>query len=151
MKLVAGDLWTYPDVDVRVVTTNGTLKKNGSCVMGKGCALEAKENFPGIDITLGGLIAANGNHVFHLGSHKNFELFSFPVKDDWRKKADISLIRRSAMELRDHPLIQKANKILLPRPGCGNGGLSFHKVRKVIEPLLDDRFLVIDRLSLGEL
>ena len=41
MREVVGNLWTYP-ADIRVITTNGTVKNDGTCVMGRGCAAEAK-------------------------------------------------------------------------------------------------------------
>lgn len=38
----------------------------------------------------------------------------------------------------------KREAILIPKPGCGNGGLKWEDVKKQIEPLLDDRFIIID-------
>lgn len=134
-----GDLWTTP-ADWRVITTNGDVKKNGAAVMGRGCALEAKTRFVGIDHYLGRMIQQFGNHVYFLEAG----LLSFPVKHHWQDRADIELIRRSATELRYFLDIGHiSGRILLPRPGCGNGGLNWTGVKPVIAPILDDRFAVI--------
>lgn len=143
---VVGDLWTYP-ADVRVITTNGFVKSNGECVMGRGCALEAKNKQPGIALALGRLIQQHGNHVFLLNNGKP-KLYSFPVKHVWHEKADPKLIERSAKELLskvdpDFPN-DEGHVIVLPRPGCGNGQLKWeHVVKPVLAPILDDRFHVI--------
>ena len=165
---VVGDLWEFP-ADVRVITTNGTVRKNGEAVMGRGCALEAKQRWPTMPRALGRMIEQHGNHVHRLlrrvvviGEKENhldgFELYSFPVKHHWMQKADISLIRRSAEELlcavETGPLT-----VVLPHPGCGNGGLHWCScaaypeeegerepcggVYHVLAPILDDRFHVI--------
>jgi len=145
MLEITGDLWTIP-ADWRGITTNGDVKTNGACVMGRGCALEAKTRYIGLDRILGRLIQEHGNHVFILGAG----LISFPVKHHWRNPADINLIRQSAHELAD---ITDAGKIggliLLPHPGCGNGGLNWSDVRPVLNTILDDRFTVTTFESKG--
>ena len=137
---VKGNLWTYP-ADVRVITTNGSVKRNGECVMGRGCAAEAKRMFPGIAARLGAYIDENGGNIPHcLHKDASFELWSFPVKRQWFEKADINLIRASAEFFVTHP---DAKVIVMPRPGCGNGHLRWEDVKPVLEPILDDRFHVI--------
>ena len=142
MLEVKGNLWTYP-ADVVVITTNGTIKANGECVMGRGCAAEAKRMYPAVPKQLGTSIKAYGNIVSPL-LDRPIHLVSFPVKHRWHEKADVQLIERSA-----HALVHAANTIydgltfVMPRPGCGNGGLKWDDVKPVIEPILDDRFHVI--------
>ena len=139
---VRGNLWDYP-ADVRVITTNGTVKKNGECVMGRGCALEAKIKWPNLAEDLGGSISEYGNrpHVFH--PEIGVSIVSFPVKHNWYEKADPILIRDSAYLLNCMTFLDGFKVVVLPRPGCGNGGLKWDVVRKAIAPLLDDRFHVI--------
>ena len=143
---VRGNLWTYP-ADVRVITTNGTVKKSGECVMGRGCALEAKSFIPNIASYLGDCIQRNGNHVYLLGTYKGAEIYSFPVKHNWYEKADLDLIARSRNELADllDPIYlnDKGHVFVMPRPGCGNGQLKWEDVKPILEPILDDRFHVI--------
>lgn len=154
---VTGNLWTFP-ADVRVITTNGSVKRNGECVMGRGCALEAKQQVTGFNLAkhLGGLIQNKGNHVHFLytdGQQDGIDVYSFPVKHVWNEKADIKLIERSAHELvrlmvgmpsdRGYLVNDKTSVILLPRPGCGNGHLLWEDVKPILQPILDDRFRII--------
>jgi hypothetical protein len=142
---VRGNLWSY-EADVRVITTNGFVRKDGRCVMGRGCAFEATQRQPGIDKALGDLIKKHGNHVFRLTTTRP-SIWSMPVKHHWRQKADIELIRRSAHELvealRYDDVWPFDGVCVLPRPGCGNGQLNWADVRPVLEQILDDKFHVI--------
>jgi len=145
MVEVTGNLWNYP-ADVRVITTNGTVRADGECVMGRGCAAEAKQKFPALPKLLGLTIEQHGNHVFCM--QRAPRLVTFPVKHQWFQKADIALIQRSAEELVE--LVEEVQSkddtckiIVLPRPGCGNGGLKWEDVKPILEPILDDRFHVI--------
>ena len=142
---VVGNLWTYP-ADVRVITTNGTVKRNGECVMGRGCALEAKQHCSSWNLPkhLGDLITTKGNHVHFLyseGQQDMIDVYSFPVKYEWMQRADPKLIERSAREL--VRVNDTSSVIVLPRPGCGNGGLRWEDVKLILEPILDDRFHAI--------
>jgi len=144
---VKGNLWTYSPVDVRIITTNGFVKKNGEAVMGRGCALEAKQLFPEIAKTLGDHITKQGNIPAILmtveGEFETYQLVSMPVKHTWHEAADPLLIETSAKILRAWADLNDWDTIVLPRPGCGNGQLRWEDVRPVLEPILDDRFHVI--------
>lgn len=139
---VTGNLWSYP-ATVRLITTNGTLKANGEAVMGRGCALEAKTKWPSIAAELGHAIRVGGNRPHRLLQDEDVEwmLWSFPVKHHWREKADLDLIRHSAEFFAKRSTAR--HTFVLPRPGCGNGGLTWDIVRPILAPLLDDRFHVI--------
>lgn len=139
-----GDLWEYEPADVRCVTTNGTVKRNGEAVMGRGCAKEAAERFPWVQLALGALLRDRGNHVHQLGYDDwGVLIYSFPVKHNWWEKADLALIARSAHELMEEIKACGFENVLLPRPGCGNGGLRWEDVRPVLEPILDGRVTII--------
>jgi hypothetical protein len=144
LKEVTGDLWKFP-ADIRVITTNGAVKKNGECVMGRGCAMEARNRWPHIAKELGSLLAAHGNHVFALGDYDGEKILSFPVKHLWYQKADLKLIADSAQELLEYvsEFLPRSVRVVLPRPGCGNGGLDWDEVQPILAPILDDRFSVI--------
>lgn len=144
MRELYGDCWdlwrTAPGVTGLCITSNGTVKRDGSCVMGRGIALQVKQRVPGFDSTLGERILLKGNHV-HLFKYTVTKFFSFPVKHNWYEVADIELIKRSCKELM--ALLEPSDIVLLPRPGCGNGKLRWDDVRPAIAPLLDDRVAVV--------
>jgi hypothetical protein len=142
MKEITGDLWDYygkPDTIV-FITTNGTVRQNGELVMGCGCALEARNRFPGIARKLGKSVKQHGNQPFlpYLG------LGTFPVKDDFRKSASLDLIRANAEWLAREARIAPQVTFILPRPGCGAGNLTWEQVKSLLEPL-PDNVLVISK------
>lgn len=135
MVEVTGDLWTYP-ADWRVITTNGTVKRNGACVMGRGCAKEAKDRYPGFEYKLGVIIMGKtGNR---LAVFYDDNLITFPVKHNWWERADSDLIKQSTDELLSFSNHYKHPEIVMPRPGCGNGGLKWEDVKPLLEALPDN-------------
>lgn len=161
MKEAEGNIWDHQSAyDAIVITTNGFVKKNGEAVMGKGIALEATQRYPSFPKLLGEHLQQYGNIVglfefwdFETGP-KLANIFTMPVKPEygpmgrpgWQAKADIHLILFSLgmlVRLADEKNSQ-FRKILMPRPGCGNGGLKWEFVKPVIEPYLDDRFTVMN-------
>ena len=142
MKETTGNLFLQ-EAEVMVITTNGFVKNNGECVMGRGCAREARDENPGLALHLGDLITEFGNRAFNLGIWKGQRIVSMPVKDRWMDDADVELIAKSA-----HELVTMADKfgwksIVLPRPGCGNGNLRWDQVQPWLSEILDDRFTAI--------
>lgn len=151
---VVGDLFGFP-ANARCITTNGAIRKDGAAVMGRGVAEQAKALFPGIEYILGGILEKHGNHVsaiYHVGIYPLVQprglrcsLLSFPVKDHWRDRARFDLIRRSALELVEMTNDSGWEVVALPRPGCGNGGRRWGDVQALIEDILDDRFVIVER------
>jgi hypothetical protein len=127
-----------------VITTNGNIKKNGEAVMGKGLALKAAKLIPTLPKILGDKLL-DGNNVYYLGQFDKFiGVFNFPTKHNWWEKSDLQLILRSCKQLIELVNIMQIPKIILPRPGCGFGQLSWNKtIKPAIENLFDDRFSVI--------
>ena len=144
MLEVRGNAWNLlKDYNALCLTTNGTVKANGECVMGRGIALEAKRLFPSIPKVLGRSIRANGNNAVMLGKVKDTFIVSFPVKHHWNEVADIKLIERSAHQLVEMATVNGWTKVLIPRPGCGNGKLNWSDVKLILEPIFDDRFHIV--------
>ena len=143
MREIFGNLWEV-DADLRVITTNPIVNRDGAAVMGRGCAREAKERITGLEYHFAGLLRKHGNRVMRLTRpRRGAALASFPVKHHWKEAADPRLIRRSALQL-----VALADKfgygrVVIPRPGCGNGRLSWEEVRPVLAEVFDDRFTVV--------
>lgn len=136
MREVTGNLWTYPAL-YRIITTNGAVRKDGACVMGRGCAREAAERFPRLPYQLGQHIKQHGNKVCIFLS---YHLISFPVKHHWREKADLHLIQESVGTLGEFldAILDPKDVVVMPRPGCGNGGLDWNNVRPLLVGLPDN-------------
>ncbi len=148
MREITGDIFKLAQKgDAILVTTNGCVKKDGTAVMGRGIAKQAAERYPGIAKTLAECIKLYGNMASWLGVWDGVDVFSLPTKQDWRTKSDIELIQASCERIATLVAIDghgpKINNIYMTRPGCGNGWLKWEDVKPVIEPLLDDRFVVV--------
>ena len=168
MKEQIKDLWT---AEILCITTNGFVKSNGECVMGRGCAYEAKLRYPKLPLKLGRYIAKHGNRVFDLGVQADGKrIISFPVKPKtavfngsnavkhmryrfrigdtvpgWAAKADLKIIEESCKQLVALADRLKLRDVHLPRPGCGAGELSYEAVRPILEKYLDDRFIIVSK------
>lgn len=155
------------ECDALVITTNGFVKNNGACVMGRGIAKQVADSLPKVPFIIGNLINTLGNNVALLPKIKEDipDLIMFPVKPDmiinngsnvvkhckagigqrvagFLAKADIQIIERSLQQLvklaNKHP---EWNTILIPRVGCGAGELDFRIIKLLMENYLDDRFI----------
>lgn len=147
MQEIYGDaieLLYTPDFQALCITTNGAIRRDGAAVMGRGIALQIRSYIPDIHYTLGTLLRTKGNHVHHLHTTAlNNQIISFPVKHMWSEPADLELIKRSCRELMQYLKGYPDIKVLLPRPGCGNGRLNWTDVKAVISPLLNDQVYVV--------
>ena len=161
------------DMDAIVITTNGFVKVNGHAVMGKGCAQYIAQMYPYMPDLLGTKLNAYGNHVMVLDTvhvpDGDISIVTFPVKPDYiikngnnvvqhamhryadgdsvpgfHAKASTVLIADSLIELvvlaDEHPAWKT---IVMPRPGCGAGELSWeNQIKPMCEDVLDNRFHV---------
>jgi hypothetical protein len=143
MKEIEGDLFEQ-EADAVCLTTNGSVKKDSRAVMGRGVALKATQIWLGIELQLGNHLKVFGNTVAPLryDKERKIAVVSFPVKDQWFEVARLDLIDQSCKALLELTNVQGWSKVILPRPGCGNGGLSWETVKPIVEQL-DDRFIVV--------
>lgn len=158
MQETQGDLWTtVKNPDAICITTNAIVNDKGLAVMGRGVALEAAERFPWLRRELAHNLRRFGNQVYAFNVREfteqelwvgpgTFEyLATLPVKTDWRLPAEFPLIEKSIRQLVFLTNALGWERVVLSRPGCGNGGLLWRDVRPIIEKHLDDRFIVVEK------
>lgn len=137
-----GNLWNHHARSIPIcITTNGTVRGDGACVMGAGIAAQARCRFNGLEYRLGRNIQLHGLNVCFLEAEN---LIAFPVKHRWHQMADLELIELSGHQLVDLVAIKGWSHVCLPRPGCGNGQLKWENVKPALY-MLDDRFEVVER------
>jgi hypothetical protein len=153
VKEVYGSIWVHFLVANHFVciTTNGTVKKNGDAVMGRGNAKQATICIPKIKPLLGRYLKERGNVAGYLDVLRDTELVIFPVKHNWWEKADIVLIEESTEWLKHEAHRNPKHTYHLPRPGCGNGKLKWEFVKPRIQRHLPDNVLVhyIDNVEMN--
>lgn len=141
MQEITGNIWDYHGSAIIAITTNGAVsRKTGRADMGRGVGAQAARIFPELAHHLGMLVLNQGNHVHYL---EEYQLISFPVEHSPLENPDIMLIERSAQELVALADQRSWATIIVPRPGCGGGGLPWGDVRPILEKYFDDRFHII--------
>lgn len=168
-----GDLFAQ-ECDAICITTNGYVKTNGEAVMGRGVAKQAALRWPMLPASLGASLVLRGNvvqimHVSPWDGDPPYKIVSFPVKPEYvyftgknvvrhmQSKYRINdkvpgfaavacpnLIFRSAQELKKLADEKGWTKVVLPRPGCGAGELSWEDIKPMLADCLDDRFIVVN-------
>ncbi|MDJ0719078.1 MAG: hypothetical protein QNJ54_33440 [Prochloraceae cyanobacterium] len=118
--------------------------------MGAGVAKQALMRYPNIDLKLANWLTEHGNvpgRILDISSDYGEDswLFSFPTKNDWRSRSSLELIERSAMRLRSGWLkLGGRHQVVLPRPGCGLGGLTWSEVKSILSKyFLEDSFAIV--------
>lgn len=154
---VAGDYWELAKShDTLVCTINMVVKANGELVMGKGIALEFAERYPFLPQDFGKQIKDNLARTepnstpiptSYLVDGSGYEkiLLGLPTKIHWQDKSTLFLVDQSLYSLRqfiDSLPFPQTRKVLMTRPGCGNGGLAWDDVMPLCARYLDERFTI---------
>lgn len=146
MKIQKADLWDLHSQGEWIgITTNGFVKKNGCAVMGRGCALQASRRYPLLPADLGAHLSTFGN-VPTL--YYRTRLITFPVKHNWWEHADLDLIEESALRLSTLLEASGLTRVFLPKPGCGNGKLTWEQVEPIFDHINDPRIKIVDNTDL---
>lgn len=144
MKEIKGDIFSQHDADAMCVTTNTEVDRFGLAVMGKGIALSFAQRYPSLRGFFGEDIRYRNGKVFAARvPNEGRAIINLPTKWKWRNPSDIELIERSVRDLERLATFNGWEKVVLPRPGCGLGGLHWVEVKPILETILDDRFFVI--------
>lgn len=142
MRELTGDLFSYP-ADAVCIPVNWRTKRNGDAVMGAGVAKQAAERWPELPGFLGRVIRHHELAVHAIRSDDGPYLVMFPTKQDWREPSSTALIERMVTQLVWFTTEYGWRTVVLPRLGCGHGGLDWSDVRPVLERHLDSRFVVL--------
>lgn len=108
-------------------------------VMGKGIALQFKNEFPhnfevyrasciGQKLKIGELLSVKDVSLL-TGEHL---IINFPTKTNWRFGAEYTYIEQGLISLSHLIETKQIESMALPALGCGNGGLNWDKVRVLI-------------------
>lgn len=139
--------------DAVCVTINTVIKSNGDLVMGAGTAAVIAAKFPQVPAEFGRIIKSQRKAAGLTSSMYTFPaictfytptIIGIPTKVHYSNKSTLELVERSLKQLRIIVNAFGYERVLLPRPGCSLGGLSWSKeVRPLCEELLDKRYWII--------
>lgn len=144
-KEINKDFWEiYSEIRPHAIvcTTNNVLKSNGELVMGAGIAKQFKEKFPNLPYKFGIQLRGRKEYNILLSTIDDIFIVGLQTKFHWKNPSDTFLIHRSLMQLRDLTRILGWERVLMTRPGCGNGGLDWGKVGPDFCSYLDERFYI---------
>ena len=141
LKEIHDDIWNWWSKGHYIaVSTNGFVKNNGACVMGRGIAEQAAERFERLPFELGVLIKQFGNIPFVF---ETYSIITVPTKSNWWENSSLELIEKSVSKLAK--ATAPRYPICVPRLGCSNGKLDWKNVKPILEKYLDEsRFLIVD-------
>lgn len=114
-------------------------------VMGKGIALQFKNQFPNNykvyteacknkSLNIGDLLVTNETSLL-LGDKI---IINFPTKTDWRKPSQYSYIEQGLIALKKLIEEKEIKSLAIPPLGSGNGGLEWSLVKQLMEKYLGD-------------
>lgn len=147
MEIIKGNLLAAPtQALVNTVNTVG--------VMGKGIALQFKENFPNNfklyeraskegEVKIGKMFVTRENTL-----EGEKIIVNFPTKTEWYRKSQYNYIEEGLKDLVQVIKEYKIKSVAIPPLGCGNGGLKWDRVKLLLEqylsPLQDIRIIIYE-------
>lgn len=137
IEFTTGNLMASQDaVLVNTVNTVG--------VMGKGIALQFKDEFPHNFAVYADACRKGELYPGKLLIVKDYSprygektIVNFPTKVHWRNPSEYEYIEKGLEALRKYLYDEKVESISIPPLGCGNGGLDWARVKPMIAAALD--------------
>ena len=130
-------------------TTGNIFESKAECLvntvncegyMGKGIAYQFKLRFPQNNNDYAKACRSGDLHIgtIHHFYEDGVLIVNLPTKDKWREKSKVEYVEVGLDRLVE--LIEKKNikSIAIPPLGCGNGGLDWHVVKKIINQRLEE-------------
>lgn len=146
LTYIKGDIFNSPaQVLVNTVNTVG--------VMGKGIALEFKKRYPEMFEKYKEVCEKKEFEIGNLMLWKKSEkwILLFPTKKHWRSSSDISYIEKGLKKFVESYESLGIESIAFPKLGCGNGGLDWSDVKKLMERYLKnlpiDIYIYVDKYT----
>ena len=162
MQELHDNIWNYIDIAQHLcITTNLCWNQNNRAIMGAGIAKQALARYPDCNKVLGQALKTGISRPIPIAQDNKTTIWSFPTKNrfvtsvsqllpqyksvalpapGWMGYSDLMLITSSA----NHIKHSTTGLVVLPRPGCGKGGLDWQIVREKLSTILDeDRFLIV--------
>jgi O-acetyl-ADP-ribose deacetylase (regulator of RNase III) len=153
MLLLSEDLFCIQHdrpIDLLIIPTNSTLKKDGSLVMGAGVAKQANQRYRGVAQKAGGAIVSKrkqwGEYNFFVVSVNMGRVGLLQTKINWKDPSPPELVKRSLQALAKH-MRSNTETVAMPVVGAGLGGLERSSCLSMIEEALrefGDRVVVCD-------
>lgn len=141
MEIVKGKIEDYIGRATAVAfTCSGSVAVSGKAVLGKGHVRDLAKIIPNLAEMLGEHIRKNGLKVAEVTKR----VVAFPSEYSWDSYADIGLIERSAQDLAKLTEEKGWQTVIMPKIGCGGGGLTWEAVADVLDKHLDSRFIILD-------
>jgi O-acetyl-ADP-ribose deacetylase (regulator of RNase III) len=120
-------------------------------VMGKGIALQFKNEFPHNykvyrnacetrQLQIGGLLTVKDSSLL-LGERL---IINFPTKTHWRLSSEYTYVEQGLIALAKLIIEKNIKEIALPALGCGNGGLHWPIVRAMICKHLEELYATVE-------
>ena len=102
--------------------------------MGKGIAYQFKMRFPNNNLDY---VRACKSGELRIGTIHYYQeadvwVVNFPTKDKWREKSKIDYVEKGLDLLIEFIVEHKPKRIAIPPLGCGNGGLEWSVVKRII-------------------
>lgn len=129
---ISGNFWTkINEYDAIVCTTNNVIKNNNELVMGAGIAKEFAIRYPFLPVQWGKRITNNQDYYVLITLLSRPHLIALQTKRNWKDPSPISLVSDSLEILNSIAIVLNWNKILMTKPGCGNGGLDWNEIKQI--------------------
>lgn len=132
---------TYHTGNIFDATTDAVVVTvNCVGVMGKGIALECKQRYPNVFtkyqlMCKNGMVQIGQNTIAEVTNSKNAvqDIILFPTKEHWRHGSKLHWIAQGLDDLVELIKQEHLSSITIPPLGCGNGGLHWPSVDKLIQ------------------